>query len=72
MNAARRSAVVLPYIWQALQQFGTDTLKGGAFLVGVGQFDFQAGSPPSENILFAKSAFRKTCFKFAFAHAVIK
>ena len=45
MNAARRGAAALPYIGQALQQFGTDALKGGAFLVGVGQFDFQAGSP---------------------------
>lgn len=72
MNAARRGAVVLPDIRQALQQFGTDALKGGAFLVGVGQFNLQVDSPPSENILFAKSEFRKTCFKFAFAHAVIK
>lgn len=36
MNAARRGAAVLPYIGQGLQQFGTDALKGGAFLVGVG------------------------------------
>lgn len=36
MNAARRGAAVLPYIGQALQQLGTDALKGGAFLVGVG------------------------------------
>lgn len=72
MNAARRFTAVLPYIGQALQQLGTDALKGGAFLVGVGQFNLQVDSPPSENILFAKSKFRKTCFKFAFAHAVIK
>lgn len=45
MNAARRGAAVLPYIGQGLQQFGADALKGSAFLVGVGQFDFQAGSP---------------------------
>ena len=72
MNAARCGAAVLPYIGQALQQLGTDALKGGAFLVGVGQFNLQVDSSPSENILFAKSEFRKTCFKFAFAHAVIK
>ena len=72
MNAARCGAAVLPYIGQALQQLGTDALKGGAFLVGVGHFNPQVDSPTSENILFAKSEFRKTCFKFAFAHAVIK
>lgn len=72
MNAARRFTAVLPYIGQALQQLGTDALKGGAFLVGVSQFNLQVDSPPSENILFAKSEFRKTCFKFTFAHAVIK
>ena len=72
MNAARRGAAVLPYIGQGLQQLGADALKGGAFLVGVGQFNLQVDSPPSENVLFAKSEFRKTCFKFAFAHAVIK
>lgn len=72
MNAARCGAAVLPYIGQALQQLGTDALKGGAFLVGVGHFNPQVDSPPSKNILFAKSEFRKTCFKFAFAHAVIK
>lgn len=63
---------MLPNMGQALQQLGTDALKGGAFLVGVGQFNLQVDSPPSENVLFAKSEFRKTCFKFAFAHAVIK
>lgn len=72
MNAARRCAAMLPNMGQALQQLGTDALKGGAFLVGVGQFNLQVDSPPSENVLFAKSEFRKTCFKFAFAHAVIK
>lgn len=46
MNAARRGAVVLPYIWQALQQLGTDALKGGAFLVGVGQFNLHRHSLP--------------------------
>lgn len=40
MNAARRGAAVLPYIGQGLQQLGTDTLKGGAFLVGECQFNF--------------------------------
>ena len=72
MNAARRCAAMLPNMGQASQQLGTDALKGGAFLVGVGQFNLQVDSPPSENVLFAKSEFRKTCFKFAFAHAVIK
>ena len=70
MNAARRGAAVLPYIGQGLQQFGTDALKGGAFLVGVGQFNLQVDSPPSENILFAKSEFCKARFKFAFALAI--
>ena len=70
MNAARRFTAVLPYIGQALQQLGTDALKGGAFLVGVGQFNLQVGSPSSENILFAKSEFCKARFKFAFALAI--
>ena len=40
MNAARRSAAMLPYIGQGLQQLGADALKGGAFLVCVGNFKF--------------------------------
>lgn len=40
MNAARCCAAVLPYIGQGLQQLGADTLKGGAFLIGEGQFNF--------------------------------
>lgn len=35
MNAARRSAAVLPYIGQGLQQLGADALKGGAFCFGI-------------------------------------
>ena len=46
MNAARRGAAVLPNIGQALQQLGTDALKGGAFLIGEGQFNFHR-IPPS-------------------------
>lgn len=48
MNAARRGAAVLPYIGQALQQLGTDALKGGAFLVGVGQFNLHRRSLPAQ------------------------
>ena len=45
MNAARRGAAVLPYIGQGLQQLGADTLKGGAFLVCEGQFNFHQLPP---------------------------
>ena len=45
MNAARRCAAVLPNTGQALQQLGTDTLKGGAFLIGEGQFNFHQIPP---------------------------
>lgn len=45
MNAARRGAAVLPYIGQGLQQLGADTLKGGAFLVCEGQFNFHRMPP---------------------------
>lgn len=45
MNAARRGAAVLPYIGQGLQQLGADALKGGAFLIGEGQFNFHRIPP---------------------------
>lgn len=48
MNAARRGAAVLPYIGQGLQQLGTDALKGGAFLVGVGQFNLHWHALPAQ------------------------
>lgn len=48
MNAARRGAAVLPNIGQALQQLGTDALKGGAFLVGEGQFNLHWHALPAQ------------------------
>lgn len=45
MNAAWRGAAVLPYIGQGLQQLGADALKGGAFLIGEGQFNFHRIPP---------------------------
>lgn len=48
MNTARRGAAVLPNIGQALQQLGTDALKGGVFLVGVGQFNLHWHALPAQ------------------------